>query len=119
MTSEGNNFCTFWNVIAACHHDQMVKNGFWALNESARNLRIEKIYRICLMHEELGEATTGVRTDAWDDKIADRKAEEVELADCILRIMDYAEGYGLDVGTALIEKMHYNSTRPFMHGKKA
>jgi NTP pyrophosphatase (non-canonical NTP hydrolase) len=71
------------------------------------------------MHEELGEATTGVRKDAMDDKLTDRKAEEVELADCILRIMDYAAGYGLDVAAALLEKMEYNSTRPFMHGKKA
>ena len=44
--------------------------------------------------------------------------EEVELADAIIRIMDHAAGFGLDVAGAVIEKMDYNSKRPYLHGKR-
>ena len=41
-----------------------------------------------------------------------------ELADVIIRIMDYARGKGLNVAEALVLKMEYNTTRPYKHGGK-
>ena len=45
------------------------------------------------------------------------KVVEEELADVIIRIMDYAFGKDLDVAGAILAKIEYNQSREFMHGK--
>ena len=43
----------------------------------------------------------------------------VELADAVIRIFDMAGFYALDLGRAIKEKMAYNRSRPYKHGKVA
>lgn len=43
---------------------------------------------------------------------------EAELADAVIRIMDYAHARSLDIAGAIIAKMGYNRTRPMRHGGK-
>lgn len=43
----------------------------------------------------------------------------VELADCVIRILDTCETYGLDLEALIVEKMNYNRTRPYRHGGKS
>lgn len=79
-----------------------------------------------LMVSEIAEAMEGHRKDLMDDHLPHRKMVEVELADCILRIMDYCGEHGLDIGGALVEKKEYNfkrkdhtyAARLGKHGKK-
>lgn len=40
-----------------------------------------------------------------------------ELADIVIRTLDMAECYGVDLSPAIIDKMTYNRTRPFLHGR--
>jgi hypothetical protein len=42
----------------------------------------------------------------------------VELADCIIRILDFAEAHGIDMEHALRLKQDYNKTRAYRHGGK-
>ena len=42
----------------------------------------------------------------------------VELADCIIRIFDLCGFYGIDLESAIEEKMQYNQSRPCRHGGK-
>lgn len=42
----------------------------------------------------------------------------VELADAIIRIVQLGRSLGLDLDALVAEKMAYNATRPFKHGKK-
>ena len=66
---------------------------------------------LMLIVSEISEAMEGERKDLMDDKLPHRKMAEVELADALIRIFDYAGAYGLDLGGAFTEKMEYNAKR--------
>lgn len=42
----------------------------------------------------------------------------VELADCIIRILDYCGKYRIDIEEAIKIKHEYNKSRPYKHGGK-
>lgn len=63
------------------------------------------------MHSELSEAMEGERKDLMDDKLPHRKMAEVELADCLIRIFDYAAAFGYDLEGAYQEKRVFNAQR--------
>lgn len=66
---------------------------------------------LMLMVSELAEAMEGDRKNLMDDKLPHRPMIEVELADAVIRIFDFAAGKGLDLGGAFVEKMTYNEKR--------
>ena len=53
----------------------------------------------------------------WDGK---DKLEGVatEMADCIIRILDWAGKEGIDIESIIEMKHQYNKTRPYRHGNK-
>jgi NTP pyrophosphatase (non-canonical NTP hydrolase) len=75
---------------------------------------------IALMHSELSEALEAIRgdSDRADEHVPDFRNIEVELADVVIRIMDFAAAYDLDVAGALTAKSEFNMTRDFKHGNK-
>ena len=100
-----------WKQVQEFIHSTAKEKGWW---DSPRN----KGECIALMHSELSEALEALRTDKRDDKIPDFSGEAAELADCIIRIMDYAVGFDVDVIDALVAKLQFNKTRTRMHGGK-
>ena len=72
---------------------------------------LNKGERFALIHSEIAEAFEGERKDLMDDHLPRRKMVEVELADALIRIFDYAGEYNLDLGNALFEKLDYNRKR--------
>ena len=42
----------------------------------------------------------------------------IELCDCIIAIMSFSERHGVDLENALLMKMAFNKTRPYLHGGK-
>lgn len=84
---------------------------WWIDLETGERLNRNEAELIALEHSELSEALEGLRKNLMDDKLPSRKNVEVELADCVIRILDHAYGKGYDVSGALIEKMLYNQER--------
>ena len=104
---------SFNNLITYIHNTS-VNNGFW---EQGANRN--KGECLALIHAEISEALEGLREDNLKDKhLPKYLSVEVELADAIIRILDMAHGYNYNIIDALIDKVEYNSTREYMHGKQ-
>lgn len=73
---------------------------------------------ISLMHSELSEALEAARHGyPMDEHCPCHGNFEVELADCIIRILDLAEARQLDIASALLAKAEFNKDRLYRHGK--
>lgn len=72
---------------------------------------------LALIHSETSEALEGSRGNLMDDKVPQYTMMEAELADVIIRIMDFAAGRNLRVFEAMKAKAEYNKTRAYKHGK--
>jgi NTP pyrophosphatase (non-canonical NTP hydrolase) len=82
---------------------------------------------LMLMVGELSEAHEDLRNGRdvhevyYEDKPDGSKKPcgfGVELADCIIRIMDAAAQLEIDLPSMILEKMEYNRSRPYLHGRK-
>ena len=100
-------------VAQADSHNAAVAGGWWtdlATGESTLATR-NRGEMLALIHSEISEAMEGVRKNKKDDHLPHRPAVEVELADALIRIFDFAGGLGLDLAGAYIEKREYNDRR--------
>lgn len=92
-------------------HSSSVRGGWWHDLKTGDKLQRNKGELIALIHSEISEALEGVRKNSMDDKLPHRKMEEVELADALIRIFDYAGAFNLDLEGAYREKLAYNQSR--------
>lgn len=99
-------------------HSAAVANGWW---EGGRNFG----ELLCLVHSEVSEALEeyrdGQAIDAtWYHPDNPAKPEGVpsELADVVIRVLDICGYYGIDLESAVNEKLNYNATRGYRHGGK-
>ena len=83
-----------------CHADNMK----WWVTADGTPIERNKGELLMLIVSEIAEAMEGVRKDCME-------MEEVELADALIRIFDYADAYSLDIEGAYQEKREYNAQR--------
>jgi NTP pyrophosphatase (non-canonical NTP hydrolase) len=92
-------------------HDISKDKGFW---DEERNFG----EAVALMHSELSEALEAARKGNPESvKIPGFSHVEEELADLMIRVMDWAGGKNLRIADAILAKLEYNITRHHKHGK--
>ncbi len=99
---------TLNDLAYVCHEDNIK---WWQDPKTGEPIERNHGELFMLMVSEIAEAMEGKRKDLMDDKLPHRKMAEVELADALIRILDYAGAHNLDVGGALVEKRRFNKVR--------
>jgi len=93
-------------------HRTAVEHGWWEKPRPVGEV-------LMLMVTELAEAMEAYRSgNPESEKIPGFSQMEEELADVVIRLLDFAGGEDLDIEGALIAKMAYNENRPYRHGGK-
>lgn len=113
MSFENDEYSDVIGIRAAIErcHGNAVKGGWWHDLHTGEPLDRNKSELLMLMVSELAEAMEGLRKNKMDDHLPHRPSVEVELADCLIRLLDFAGAYGLDLAGAYEEKLAYNQSR--------
>lgn len=95
---------------------EWAKSKGWWLDDLSQVNQAEKLM---LMVTELAEACEALRHgNPPDDKIPEFSGLEAELADTVIRIMDFSAAFDLNLAKAIVAKMKYNENRKHKHGGK-
>lgn len=135
-TLDGQAFIKCYEGMTCAITKWAVRKGFWEHREalveklsdhpdSWNNLqalveKLVKYQKLLLVVTELAEAAEGIR-----DVVAGEEAskvdgftnEEEEVADAVIRLMDYGGYYNLKIAACIQAKMAVNEQRPTRHGK--
>jgi NTP pyrophosphatase (non-canonical NTP hydrolase) len=132
------------NKLAKSIYNDNAAKGFWPTNPKERNVG----EALMLMTSELGEGMEAHRKGKFvnpkamsncmemlqqnghgmdeqqiavfqtDFKKGVKDTFEDELADAMIRILDFCGGFDIDIQGHIEAKLAYNRTRPKLHGKK-
>jgi len=114
-------FVNSFNEVQRQANENSRRNGFWddfPYDDDGVVRRLVMIMKLALIHSEISEALEALRSgNPPDDKVPEFTSEEIELADAVIRIMDYAEASKCRLAEAILAKHAYNTGRPYKHGK--
>ena len=109
----------FKELQAICHAAARGK-GFWKHKREGSEVMdaLVATEKIALMHSELAEALEGLRdSNPASEKIPEFSQVEEELADTIIRVLDYAGSENFNIGAAIVAKLKHNQGREELHGR--
>ena len=106
---------SFGDIIALCHSELSE-----ALEQYRNNAQPTEIYYSCTKECTFNNGECDATVPGVFSHCPEPKPEgiPIELADCIIRILDYCGQERIDIEEAVRLKMKYNKTRPYKHGGK-
>lgn len=70
-------------------------------------------------HKDFVSVATGsLEADKGDFELYVKDTEEDEIADAVIRLLDYCGNRGIDLDAHINLKLAYNQSRPYRHGKQ-
>jgi hypothetical protein len=103
-------------------HQNSRAKGWWAdrdeLSKTPAGHVAVDIGCLALAGTELAEAIEATRVPCQDYHIPFYTGQEAEIADTIIRLLDFAAARNLRVVDAMIAKAEYNKARTYRHGGK-
>ncbi len=109
-----NNIPDILNHLSKEAHQTSIDHGFWNASQNVGE-------KLMLINTELAEFFERYRKDdnSPDEHCPEFMNQTIELADTMIRVLDLARWLSMhNIGDALVAKMEYNKTRPYLHGKK-
>lgn len=99
------------NYMTELCHGLARSSGWWTDLDTGEFRAKPVPEALMLIVTEVGEAMEAWRKNRMDDHLPHRPGIEVELADVIIRVFDFAGGHGLDIAGAVADKLAYNAQR--------
>ena len=104
------------NELSREIHENAAEHGWWDEERGFPEI-------VALCHSELSEALEDYRNGRMPDEVYHGNGGKpegiaVEMADCMIRILDWCGKAGIDIDAIMREKCDYNRTRPYRHGGK-
>ena len=111
-------------------HRNAIEKGWWEkvevdaedLDGNKVRVMVERSFGdvVCLFHAEISEAVEAFRKhNPPDEHCPGYSNIDIELADTVIRIMDFCGANNINLGAAIEAKHEFNKTRSYKHGGKA
>jgi len=102
----------YMDVLSRKIYEDNKRKGFW--DDGGKPYE----QAMLLVISEIIESFEALRAgDIPDDKLPQYRGQDVEIADALIRLLDWCGAHKIPIGEIIEKKLEYNRSRPHKHGK--